>query len=332
MKPRVSVIIPCYNYAHYLRECLRSVFTQTLQDFEIIVVDDGSRDHTPEVVKEFHHRQLRYLRHEENLGTPRALNAGLALAQGELVTIIGADDRMHPENLQMKVDLLCRHSDVALAHSNAEVIDASGQKIGLIHKTENLGQVNRQQLMKSLLYGNSIVASSVVARKRCYEIVGPYDLEFRRAQDWEMWLRMSYSFPFVYLDSPLVQYRLHEKSATHDSFYEDSDLLMMGKIIDKTFRAFDLRSRGFAHEEVYWSNYFRLLHNKLGLFPARRILQLYLHGLRAYPRHVFTPKNISFILKIIAHALLPSNLVTWLKKQKDRSRQRSSRRTIHAES
>lgn len=316
MKPKVSVIIPCYNYADFLKLCLQSILIQTFQDFEIIVVDDASTDHTPEVVREFRDSRLRYVRHEKNLGPAAAHNTGLELAQGEYVTGIGADDLMKSDNIATKVDVLERYPDIGLVHSNAEIIDEAGYIIGLARRTEDRIQVCRERLFSKLLYGNFIVASSAIVRKACYQKVGLYDPELRHGEDWDMWLRLAYHYDFAYISSPLVQHRLHLRSLRYLNFAENKDLLAMEKIIKKAFEEFDLESEGYSYKQVYWSNYFRMLNNKLGVLPLRQVLKLYAKGLSAYPEYLLNPKSVIFLLKATAYTVLPGPVLTRLREQK----------------
>jgi glycosyltransferase involved in cell wall biosynthesis len=321
VKPKVSVIIPCYNYADYLKICLQSVLAQTFQDFEIIVVDDSSTDHTPEVVKEFRDSRLRYVRHEKNLGPATAQNTGIKLACGEYIAAIGADDLMKPNNLAIKVAILERYPEVGLVHSNAEIIDEIGRVIGTACKETGLRDVQQERLFEKLLYGNFIVASSILVRKACYQKVGLYDPKLRYGEDWDMWLRLAYHYDFGYLDSPLVQHRLHQRSLRHQSYFENKDLLAMDKIIRKVFQEFDLASKGYSYQRIYWSNYFRMLNNKLGVLSLRHILKLYARGLRTYPRYLLSfNKNAVFLGKLIAYTVLPRPVLMRLRKQKYKAR------------
>ncbi len=98
-KPMVSVIIPTYNRAHVLGRAIRSVLDQTYQDFELIVVDDGSSDHTGEVVATFADPRIHYLRHEKNRGAAAARNTAIKTAQGEYIASLDSHDEWLPEKL-----------------------------------------------------------------------------------------------------------------------------------------------------------------------------------------------------------------------------------------
>src|ERR1041385_3866377 len=97
--PKVSVIIPTYNHAEYLPEAIQSVLEQTYPDFELLIVNDGSTDHTGEVVQQFTDPRIHYLE-QENRGATAARNTGICASSGELIALLDADDLWHPEKLQ----------------------------------------------------------------------------------------------------------------------------------------------------------------------------------------------------------------------------------------
>ena len=103
--PKVSVIIPTYNRAHLVGRAIRSVLNQTYQDFEIIVVDDGSTDNTEEVVKSFNDPRIRYIRHEKNRGGSAACNTGIRAARGEYIAFQDSDDEWLPEKLEKQMQV-----------------------------------------------------------------------------------------------------------------------------------------------------------------------------------------------------------------------------------
>jgi len=115
--PRVSVIIPCYNYGRFLREAVASAAGQTLDDIEIIIVDDGSTDDTPEVIESLDDRRIR-TRRMPNCGVSAARNAGLDMARGEFIAFLDADDRWHADKLERQVALMEAEPDVAMVFSD----------------------------------------------------------------------------------------------------------------------------------------------------------------------------------------------------------------------
>ena len=115
--PRVSVIIPCYNYGRFLREAVASAAAQTLGDIEIIIIDDGSTDDTPDVIESIEDRRIR-TRRIPNCGVSAARNAGLDMARGEFIAFLDADDRWHADKLERQVALMDAEPDVAMVFSD----------------------------------------------------------------------------------------------------------------------------------------------------------------------------------------------------------------------
>src|SRR6202162_5963963 len=106
---KVSVVIPTYNRAYIIGEALESVLTQSYLDFEIVVVDDGSTDDTPEIIQAFQDERIRYIRLERNLGCSAAYNSGIAAATGELICFLDSDDIWRPDYLERQVAFLNRY-------------------------------------------------------------------------------------------------------------------------------------------------------------------------------------------------------------------------------
>jgi glycosyltransferase involved in cell wall biosynthesis len=125
MKPLVSIIIPAYNHEAYVSEAISSVLAQSLADFELIVIDDGSTDATAERIEAFTDERIHFFR-QENRGAAATLNRGLELARGKYCTILNSDDRYHSDRLQVLSAKLEELSEVDLIFSAVEIIDEAG--------------------------------------------------------------------------------------------------------------------------------------------------------------------------------------------------------------
>jgi glycosyltransferase involved in cell wall biosynthesis len=125
MSPHVSIVIPSYNHAPFLRACLESVRVQTFEDWEVILVDDGSTDDSLEIARDFGER-VRIFRNERNLGTYGTQQRGLEEARGESVAILNSDDLWHPEKLASQVHLLESHPEVPYCYTLGWMVDESG--------------------------------------------------------------------------------------------------------------------------------------------------------------------------------------------------------------
>jgi glycosyltransferase involved in cell wall biosynthesis len=127
--PLFSVVIPSYNHAHFLRDAVESVLNQTLQDFEIIIVDDASVDNTRQVVDEFHDARIRYIVHPNNKGLSATRNTGIRASIGELIAFLDADDWYHPQKLELHADYLHKNPDVDVTYNARFELNHSAKTI-----------------------------------------------------------------------------------------------------------------------------------------------------------------------------------------------------------
>lgn len=207
--PKVSVIIPTYNRAHYITEAIESVLAQTYSHFEIIVIDDGSTDDTREILKKYTDK-MKYL-YQPNQGVAVARNRGLREARGEYVAFLDSDDCWVAEKLEKQVAYLNEHPEVAVVCAEVFLIDSAGCVLRHLRHDPTL------PLTFDNLFDQSLVhVPTTLVRKRCVEAVGGFDPSLRTSQDYDLWLRMSHRWPFHYMDEPLAKYRVHEKALTCD--------------------------------------------------------------------------------------------------------------------
>jgi glycosyltransferase involved in cell wall biosynthesis len=217
--PQVSVCIPTYNGAKYLGEAITSILQQTLTDFELIIVDDGSTDATEAIVKSFTDSRLRYFKNPVRLGLVGNWNRCVELATEPYFCLFHQDDIMLPTNLAEKVDVLAQNSAVGLVYSDVMIIDAAGQVTakGWFYKTESETDFIKKGLnfFETLILGDNLICCpAVVARRECYQRLGGFDPQLPFTADWEMWLRIALFYDVAYLVSPLLQYRWHSGSET----------------------------------------------------------------------------------------------------------------------
>jgi glycosyltransferase involved in cell wall biosynthesis len=203
--PRVSVVLPTYNQAEYLPQALDSVVNQTWQDFEFIVVNDGSTDDTPRILDRYQQRYGFMVIHQENQKLPQALNTGFCRARGQYLTWTSSDNVMLPSMLEVLVDALDRYHQVGLVYADWEIIDEQGSVIG----TARTLDFDRYLLMRM-----NYIRACFLYRRTCQDAVGLYDPEYIHAEDWEYWLRISRSFDMMHVSQVLYQYRVHGRSLT----------------------------------------------------------------------------------------------------------------------
>lgn len=207
--PRVSVIIPVYNRAIFVGAAIESILAQTFADFELIVIDDGSTDATPEMVRSFADPRIRLVGHECNLGIPAARNSGLAAARGEYVATLDSDDIAHPKRLERQVAFLDAHPDHALVGSWTTDMDENGRPLGKIRRKPT----RPADVRAKLLFGGSITNSTIMGRTEILRRYG-YREEFRVRQDYDLFVRVSERYPIANLPEALVWVRRHPGQET----------------------------------------------------------------------------------------------------------------------
>jgi glycosyltransferase involved in cell wall biosynthesis len=208
MRPRVSVCIPSYNYATYLPQTLDSVLGQSYTDFEIIVVDDASKDDSLKIAKSYHRRypdKVRIFTHPggANKGVTATCNLAIEKARGEFLAWLGSDDAWYPEKLAIQVNELDLHPRLGMTYSYADIINMEGIKTG-----EVIGRDVSPAVLPMLIAGNFIPHLTALHRRVCLDKTDNYD-ETLLYSDWEMWLKVANFFQISFIDQPLAMYRMH---------------------------------------------------------------------------------------------------------------------------
>lgn len=204
--PKVSIIIPAYNAMNYLSKALESALNQTLTDIEVIIVDDGSLDDIQSWAKTICDPRVIFIS-QENQGVSVARNNGIALAQGEYIAFLDADDILEPTKIEKQAQCLDRSPEIDLVHTWIAVVDEQNRLTGRLLTSETEGYV-----WKEIVQENTIAGATVMARRRCFEEMGgfvprgsyPVDVE-----DWEMWIRLATRYSFAVIREPLYRYRQH---------------------------------------------------------------------------------------------------------------------------
>ena len=216
--PRCSVIVAAYNSASTIAATIASVRLQTLSDWEIVVVDDGSSDRTAEIVEAIADARIRLVR-QPNRGPSAARNTGLRLARGRLVSTLDSDDLWMPDYLESMVGLLDRHPDASVAYTDAWALDDATGKIrktsAMRYQRPPVPPPTAPAAFLSALLVRNFVYNSVTMRREVVEAVGGYDERFSVSEDWELWLRIAAEgFRFVRADDLLAIYRHRAGSLT----------------------------------------------------------------------------------------------------------------------
>lgn len=245
-QPTVSIIIPSYNRAHLIAETLKSVAAQTFTDYEVLVIDDGSKDNTEEMIKPLCDRdsRIRYFK-QANGGVSTARNHGLRLARGEFVAFLDSDDLWSPWKLAVQVQLMRALPQVGMLWTNMDTIDEQGQPLtsnylrtmyssydghgpeypfqrsrdlkdlpglevtSLPGEVSPLTRIRTGRILREMVFGNLVHTSTVLLRKSVADQVGPFDEAMRRAgEDFDYHLRTCSLTEVAYLDVSSMLYRV----------------------------------------------------------------------------------------------------------------------------
>jgi glycosyltransferase involved in cell wall biosynthesis len=202
--PAVSVLMSVYNGAPVVAEAIASVLGQTDGDLELIVVDDGSTDATPDMLAAVADPRLRLVR-QPRTGLTRALNRALGLARAGLVARLDADDTALPERLARQRAFLAAHPEVGLLGTGAREVDPTGALVRMVRPP-----VDDAALRRALIRANPFVHSSVMVRRELLARAGGYDETLAVAQDYELWMRLAGLTRLANLPDALVVRRLGE--------------------------------------------------------------------------------------------------------------------------
>jgi glycosyltransferase involved in cell wall biosynthesis len=250
-RPAVSVVIPTFNRANYIREAIQSVLDQTFKDFEIIVVDDGSTDGTQQAVASFHDARIRYLR-ERHRGIGASMNAGIAASTGAYVARLDSDDTWLPNMLAIETAALEKNPDLGAVYARAEAMNEQGQRL-----PTGRGMPLRypEDSFLSMLYEDSTSTITTIVRRACFEKAGPYDESLTTSEDWDMALRISRHYPLLFIDEVVARFRLHETNITGpDSLHFGESLENRVRVLDKAFAAPDLPAAAATIKPVAYRN------------------------------------------------------------------------------
>jgi len=197
----VSVIIPTYNRAKLLKRAIESVLNQTFQDFELIVVDDGSTDDTKEIVKSFNNQKIIYIYQENFGGAAGPKNVGIKMAQGKYIAILDSDDEWLPEKLQKQVTLFERSKNEKLGVVGCDIYIIEGKN------KRQYRMPRHKDIFKRILVTDDLgTGSTMIYKKEVFEKVGLFDENLKSGQDREMRLRLAQHYNFDFVDEFLVNY------------------------------------------------------------------------------------------------------------------------------
>jgi len=257
--PPVSVIIPSYNYAHYLRQAVDSVLSQTHSALEVIVVDDGSTDCTQEICAQVTDPRFRWIR-QDNAGLSAARNTGIRESRYSLVAFLDADDRWDPTFLATVVSEMDRLGPAFVAVSTATMrMDADGNPLPPPRRNFlRSGELT----VSTFCLRNRPLSSSVVMRSQVFKEFGGFDTGLRSSEDRDMWIRLTARGQrFYYLDAPLAIIRRHPQNMSKNAprMKQNSGMVLRrawdAGVVPRRHLSFWLRVAGIHYFVVAWTHF-----------------------------------------------------------------------------
>jgi glycosyltransferase involved in cell wall biosynthesis len=205
----ISFIIPAYNHAAFIESSIRSIFAQKINDWELLIINDGSPDNTKRVVEPFlEDSRIQYFE-QENRGQAATRNRGIRLARGEYIQLLDDDDLLAPDALQWKLDYLVANPNVACIVGGVQYIDGTGHYLGGLQGLQ--GQVTFRRLFKASAFASP---GQALFRRSCFEAVGTFDAELPGADDADFMFRLARSHRIEAVKRLALLYRWHGMNAS----------------------------------------------------------------------------------------------------------------------
>ncbi|WDV07469.1 glycosyltransferase [Lysinibacillus irui] len=212
---KVSIITPVYNAEKYIDNSIESVLNQTYQDFELIIVNDGSTDNSAQNIKKylFDSRIKYYL--QENKGESAARNKGIEEAQGEFIAFLDADDLYQPTKIEEQINYFNQYKDIDVVYTDVQIIDEKGRNQGVLKSEEIIS--TQDNFLANMLYRQLIPGpAAIMLRRKCIESGIRYPENYSNAEDYLFTIQLSQHFNFGYLPKKLYSYRRHDSNLTNN--------------------------------------------------------------------------------------------------------------------
>ena len=199
--PKVSIVLPTYNGSKYLRQAIDSCLNQTYRNIELVIVDDGSTDKTPVIIKSYKDKRIEHVKHKKNMGLPEALNTGFFNATGDYLTWTSDDNQYMPSAIEEMVNYLRKNQDVDFVYADywAHYFETSKKELRKLPDTLALHRTNE-------------VGPCFLFTRKVYEKIGNYNPKLELVEDYDYWIRVSKKFKMGRYPLPLYIYGEHRGS------------------------------------------------------------------------------------------------------------------------
>ncbi len=211
--PKVSVVMPSYNHAPYVREAVESVLKQSYSDLELIITDDGSIDGTADIVRSFTDPRVRFHAFERNQGACIAMNDAINRSSGEYVAVLNSDDYFLPGKIERQVAFLDAHREIGAVFGLPEFVDEHG--VTVTNRTHPfagtftaINRSRREWLRHFFAHGNCLCHPTVMIRRECYDAIGLFDPLLMQLPDFDLWIRLCLKYDIHILQEKLTAFRI----------------------------------------------------------------------------------------------------------------------------
>jgi glycosyltransferase involved in cell wall biosynthesis len=291
--PLLSIVIPSCNYARYLGDCLTSIFGQQgAPPFEVVLVDDGSTDETPQVLEMHADPRLRVVRHERNRGHIATINEALPMTRGAFVARIDPDDRYRPHFMAEVCRILQAHPDVGFVYARAALIDERGAETGPITAAPHAADFKGSEFLR-LLERNFVCAPASAGRREAWleHVPAPDGLAFN---DWYFSLLIARRYPFYFLDDVIADYRVHganhHSRISKDGSEERSIFWLLDRVFEPSGDGFPFGpDKPEVMRRVYSAHYLDLAEKYFGFGCNADARRCYLAAIRLRPAYLGDP-------------------------------------------
>lgn len=317
--PKVTISIPSYNYGRFIGRTIESVLAQDFEDYEVLVIDDASRDNTTEVVHRYADPRLRFIQNPVNIGQFATINKALARGQGDYFINLASDDVWFPGLLRREVDLLEAHPALVAIHSSEYCIDAEDRKL-TINTAPYAPMAPGFDALRSFFQGGWFFSfSSCMVRRDALLRVGGFDREFGEFADSAMFARMCCQGHVAFVKDCLVGYRLHGTSICDQMFARSEEFFRpQREFIERVFAWEEVKaSRLEEHKTEAIAELAKLMLKRAHLARLaggrQQVWQLYRDAWSLSPRAATAP---ALWIRALVSWLLPRNLLRHLQTRK----------------
>ncbi len=289
-----TVIIPSYNQAQYIANCIESISAQTKKALQIIVVDDNSSDDTAKIIKPYL-KKVTFIRHKKNYGSyAYTYNTGVRHAKGDYIIIVSADDKLAPTILEKEAAILDQNPQIGLVYSQSFSVEDS-KNILKVHKSAGhksyVGRPNDFELL--LTQGDFISSINALVRRSVYQKLGLFDTKLRYMADYEMWIRIAQQYKLAYIAKPLTYYTIHGNNLHLNSDFAKITRkefeYILKKYLPKKDHGADLTK---TKQLAYYNFYLKLTAEAILASNSGQAISFWLKALKLKPYSILTYKAL----------------------------------------